>query len=132
VYLIGCGTAYHAAMQGRYLLAEMAGKNSTVAAASELNLILPLLGPDSLVVAFSQSGETIDVLEAVREARARGARIAALVNAEGSALDRTADLSVLLGCGPERCALDQVVHRQAGCLTYGGADRGGRGRARRN
>ncbi|MDQ2742838.1 MAG: glutamine--fructose-6-phosphate transaminase (isomerizing) [Chloroflexota bacterium] len=131
VYLIGCGTAYHAAMQGRYLLAEMAGKNSTVAAASELNLILPLLGPDSLVVAFSQSGETIDVLEAVREARARGARIAALVNAEGSALDRTADLSILLGCGPERCVLSTksytaklaVLHMAARILA-GEAERG--------
>lgn len=105
VYLIGCGTAHHAAMSGRYLLAELAGVNSTSAAASEMTLIEPLLGPGSLILAFSQSGETIDVLEAVRGARRRGAKVAALVNAEGSSLDRFADLSVLLDCGPERCVL---------------------------
>jgi glutamine---fructose-6-phosphate transaminase (isomerizing) len=105
VYLIGCGTAHHAAMSGRYLLAELAGANSTSAAASEMTLIEPLLGPTSLVVAFSQSGETADVLEAVRGARRHGAKVAALVNAEGSSLDRFADLSVLLHCGLERCVL---------------------------
>ena len=105
VYLIGCGTAHHAAMSGRYLLGEIAGRQVTAAVASEMSLIYPALGPESLVVALSQSGETIDVLEAVRNARARGATVAALVNAEGSALQRFADLSVLLRSGPERCVL---------------------------
>ncbi|MDQ2736462.1 MAG: glutamine--fructose-6-phosphate transaminase (isomerizing), partial [Pseudomonadota bacterium] len=105
VYLIGCGTAHHAALSGRYLLAEIAGRNSTTSVASEMSLIYPLLDEDSLVIALSQSGETIDVLEAVRAARDRGAKVAALVNAEGSALDRFADLSILLECGPERCVL---------------------------
>lgn len=105
VYLIGCGTAFHAAMAARYLLAEIAGRGSTVAMGSEIGLILPMLGPDSLVIAFSQSGETIDVLEAVRSARERGATIAAVINAEGSALHRFADITVLLDCGPERCVL---------------------------
>jgi glucosamine--fructose-6-phosphate aminotransferase (isomerizing) len=105
VYLIGCGTAHHAAMSGRYLLGEIAGRPSTAAIASEMSLIYPMLGPGSLVIALSQSGETIDVLEAVGAARARGATVAALVNAEGSALHRFADLSVLLRCGPERCVL---------------------------
>lgn len=105
VYLIGCGTAYHAALSGRYMLAEIGGRSVHCAVASEMSLIYPTLGPDSLVVALSQSGETIDVLEAVKAARARGAKVAALVNAEGSALDRFADLSVLLDCGPERCVL---------------------------
>ncbi len=105
VYLIGCGSAHHAAMSGRYLLAELAGVNAVTAPASEMSLIEPLLKQDSLVVAFSQSGETLDVLEAVRAARARGAMCAALVNGEGSTLDRFADLSVLLECGVERCVL---------------------------
>lgn len=105
IFLIGCGTAHHAAMAGRYLLAEIAGRSSTTVVGSESSLIEPLLGPDSLVIALSQSGETIDVLEAVRAARSRGAVIAALVNAEGSSLDRMADLSIPLGCGPERCVL---------------------------
>jgi glutamine---fructose-6-phosphate transaminase (isomerizing) len=105
VYLVGCGTAHHAAMSGRYLLAQTARRASTAAVASEMSVIAPFLGPDSLVIALSQSGETIDVLEAVRLARDRGARVAAIVNAEGSSLDRFSDLSVLLGAGPERCVL---------------------------
>lgn len=105
IFLIGCGTAHHAAMAGRYLLAEIAGRSSTTVVGSESSLIEPLLGPDSLVIALSQSGETIDVLEAVRAAKFRGAVVAALVNAEGSSLDRVADLSIHLGCGPERCVL---------------------------
>lgn len=105
VLLVGCGTAYHAALSARYMLAETAGRSVAVSPASELSPVLPLMGPDTLVIAFSQSGETIDVLEAVREARNAGAVIAAIVNAEGSALHRLADLTVLLGCGPERCVL---------------------------
>ncbi len=105
VYLIGCGTAHHAAMSARYLLAELGGVKSPSAAASEMTLIEPLLDAGSLVVAFSQSGETLDVLEAVRGARRRGAKVAALTNAEGSSLDRFADLTVLLECGLERCVL---------------------------
>jgi glucosamine--fructose-6-phosphate aminotransferase (isomerizing) len=103
--LIGCGTAYHAAQSARYMLAEIAGLSVAASAASELSPVLPSVGPGTLVIAFSQSGETIDVLEACREARARGARVAAVINAEGSALHRFADVPVLLGCGPERCVL---------------------------
>ena len=131
VYLIGCGTAHHAALSGRYLLAELAGRNANVAVASEMQLIHPLLGADSLVIALSQSGETIDVLDAVRSAREQGAKVAALVNAEGSSLDRFADLSILLGCGPERCVLATksytaklgILHLAARALD-GGVERG--------
>jgi len=105
VYLVGCGTAHHAAMSGRYMLSEIAARSASSASASEMELIYPVLDKDSLVIALSQSGETIDVLQAVRAARDRGASVAALVNAEGSSLDRFADLSVLLDCGPERCVL---------------------------
>ncbi|MGI8826018.1 MAG: glutamine--fructose-6-phosphate transaminase (isomerizing) [Chloroflexota bacterium] len=105
VYLIGCGSAHHAALSGRYMLSEVAGRGSTCAVASEMSLVYPQLSPESLVIALSQSGETIDVLDAVKGARERGATVAALVNSEGSALDRLADLSILLNCGPERCVL---------------------------
>src|SRR5207302_3369523 len=101
----GCGTAHHAAMSGRYMLAEFGGLATTTAVASEMSLITPSLSRDSLVIALSQSGETVDVLEAVRAAKHQGATVAALVNSAGSALDRMADLSILLQCGPERCVL---------------------------
>ncbi|MDQ2741791.1 MAG: glutamine--fructose-6-phosphate transaminase (isomerizing) [Chloroflexota bacterium] len=131
VYLIGCGTAHHAAMSARYMLSEIGNHASTAVPASEMSLVYPRLGPRSLVIALSQSGETIDVLEAVREARQTGATVAALVNAEGSTLDRFADLSILLGCGPERCVLatksytaklamlQLVAHALAGSLDRG-------------
>jgi glutamine---fructose-6-phosphate transaminase (isomerizing) len=105
IYLVGCGTAFHAALAARYMLSEIGHRSATAVIGSEIELVLPSMGPGSLVIAFSQSGETIDVLEAVRAARTSGATVAALVNAEGSALHRFADLSVLLGCGPERCVL---------------------------
>jgi glutamine---fructose-6-phosphate transaminase (isomerizing) len=105
VYLIGCGTAHHAALSGRYMLAELGHKNVYTAVASEMHLVFPMLDERSLVIALSQSGETIDVLEAVRSAKQQGAKVAAIVNVEGSTLDRIADLSIHLECGPERCVL---------------------------
>jgi glucosamine--fructose-6-phosphate aminotransferase (isomerizing) len=131
VYLIGCGTAHHAALSARYMLAETGGRIAATAVASEMSLVYPLLDEHSLVVAFSQSGETVDVLEAVRAAHERGAKVAAIVNQEGSALHRTADLSVLLGCGPERCVLATksytaklgVMHMTASALA-GDLDQG--------
>ena len=87
------------------MLAEIAGQPVTAVMASEMAQVYPVLGPNSLVVALSQSGETIDVLDAVRGAREHGAQIVAVTNAEGSSLDRLADSSVLLECGPERCVL---------------------------
>src|SRR5205085_6506780 len=89
----------------QYLLARVAGRRVTVASASEFPYLMDFVGAGALVIALSQSGETIDVIDAVRAARRRGARIAALVNVEGSTLWRLADLTVPLSAGPERCVL---------------------------
>ncbi len=105
VFVVGCGTASHAALAAQYLLARVAGRRVTFATGSEFSYLGDFAAPGSLVVAFSQSGETIDVIDSVRAARARGARIAALVNVEGSALWRLADYALPLGAGPERCVL---------------------------
>lgn len=105
LFFVGCGTAAHAAMAGQYLLARLAARPVTSVIGSEFGYLEEILTERDLVVAFSQSGETIDVLDAVRLARARGAQVAALVNVEGSSLYRLADLPVLLGAGPERCVL---------------------------
>ena len=105
VFVVGCGTAGHAALAGQYLLARIAGRRVTVATASEFPYLVDFVGEGALVIALSQSGETIDVIDAVRAARQRGARVAALVNVEGSTLWRLADLTVPLGAGPERCVL---------------------------
>jgi glucosamine--fructose-6-phosphate aminotransferase (isomerizing) len=105
VFVIGCGTAGHAALAGQYLLARIAGRRVTFAPASEFPYRRDFIADGSLIVAFSQSGETIDVIDAVRAARQQGARIAAVVNVEGSTLWRLADEAVPLRAGPERCVL---------------------------
>jgi len=105
VFIIGCGTAGHAALAAQYLLARVAHRRVTVATGSEFPYLMDFVADGALVIALSQSGETIDVIDAVRAARGRGARIAALVNVEGSTLWRLADLTVPLGAGPERCVL---------------------------
>ena len=103
--LIGCGTALNAALTGRYLFARIAGAGVDVVAASEFASFAPLLRPDGMVLALSQSGETVDVLEAVKAAESYGARLGAIVNTPHSSLDRLVDLRVLLGAGPEQCVL---------------------------
>jgi len=105
VFVVGCGTAGHAALGAQYLLARIAGRRVTVATGSEFPYLMDFVADGALVIALSQSGETIDVIDAVRAARQRGARVAALVNVEGSTLWRLADLTVPLGAGPERCVL---------------------------
>ncbi len=101
---VGCGTAYHAALYGRYVLAQ-AGERSHAVPGSEFAYLADAVGPGGLLLALSQSGETIDVLDALRFARARGARVTALVNAAWSTLARLADDCVRLRAGPERCVL---------------------------
>ncbi|MET0850328.1 MAG: SIS domain-containing protein, partial [Candidatus Rokuibacteriota bacterium] len=92
-------------LAAQYLFASIAGRRVSAVAASEFTHVQQFVGEGALVLALSQSGETIDVLEAARAAQARGARVAALVNVEGSTLWRLADGPVPLAAGPERCVL---------------------------
>jgi glucosamine--fructose-6-phosphate aminotransferase (isomerizing) len=105
VFVVGCGTAGHAALAAQYLLGRIAGRRVTFVAGSEFAYLRDFVTEGSLVIALSQSGETIDVIDAAQAGRSRGARIAALVNVEGSTLWRMADCAVPLGAGPERCVL---------------------------
>jgi glucosamine--fructose-6-phosphate aminotransferase (isomerizing) len=105
VFAVGCGTASHAALAAQYLLARIAGRRLTFATGSEFAYLKDFVSDGALVIAFSQSGETIDVIDAVREARRRKAKVAALVNVEGSSLWRLADRAFPVGAGPERCVL---------------------------
>ena len=105
VYLIGCGSSGHAAQAAEYLFAKVAGRRVHFVTGSEFSFLYPFLGSRSLLIALSQSGETIDVLDAVRAAHERGATVAAITNVEGSTLWRSAEFTVPLGVGPERCVL---------------------------
>ena len=104
VYLVGCGSSGHAAHVAQYMFAR-AGRRVHYVTGSEFSYLYPFLGSRSLVIALSQSGETLDVLAAVRAAHERGASVAAITNVEGSTLWRTADFTLPLGVGPERCVL---------------------------
>src|SRR5262249_8536863 len=75
VFVVGCGTASHAALAAQYLMARIAGRRLTFASGSEFSYLVDFVTKGSLVVAFSQSGETIDVIDSVRAARQRGARV---------------------------------------------------------
>src|SRR5579864_7565985 len=105
VHLVGCGSAAHAARCGEYLFSRIATRQANCVVGSEFGYLADFLDDRSLVVGLSQSGETIDLLDSMKSARRRGARLAALVNVEGSSLYRLVDDPILLSAGPERCVL---------------------------
>jgi glucosamine--fructose-6-phosphate aminotransferase (isomerizing) len=88
VVIVACGTSYHAGLCGKNMIEALARIPVEVALASEFRYSDPLVGPETLIVAVSQSGETADTLAAVREARARGAGCLAVCNVVGSAISR--------------------------------------------
>ncbi len=101
VVLLACGTSWHAALVGKFLLEQVAGVPAEVDYGSEFRYREPLIGPDCLAVAISQSGETADTLAAFREARLRGALPVAICNVQGSMLTREASGTLLTHAGPE-------------------------------
>ncbi|HEY8470144.1 MAG TPA: glutamine--fructose-6-phosphate transaminase (isomerizing) [Longimicrobiales bacterium] len=101
ITLIGCGTSWHAGLIGEYLLEEIARIPVEVEYASEFRYRNPVIGPDTLVIVISQSGETADTLAALREARQRGATVLGIVNVVGSTIAREADGGIYLHAGPE-------------------------------
>jgi len=91
VLVVACGTAYHAGLVGKYIIEDMARLPVEVDTSSEYRYRNPIIDKHTLVLAVSQSGETADTLAAVREARAKGAKVIAICNVVGSSLAREAD-----------------------------------------
>ena len=104
-YLVGCGTAAYASLAGTYIFSKIAKFHLNFSVASEFGYLVDFLTEKSLVIALSQSGETIDLIDAVRKAKKKGARIAALVNNLGSTLYRSADYKLLLNAGVEKAVV---------------------------
>ncbi len=101
VVLVACGSAWYAALVARHAIEQIAGIRCTVEPASEFRYGDTLTGPESLVIAFSQSGETADILAAVRHARRSMAPVVAVTNVVGSALSLEADSVLYMHAGPE-------------------------------
>ena len=101
IYFVSCGTSYHAALLGRSMVERLAGLSAEADLASEFRYRDAVLGPETLVVAISQSGETADTLGAVKAARDRGAPVLAITNVVGSALAREAGGVIYTHAGPE-------------------------------
>ncbi|RIL05101.1 glutamine--fructose-6-phosphate transaminase (isomerizing), partial [bacterium] len=101
VFVVACGSSLYAGLVAKGWLERWARLPVEVAAASEIRYGDPVLGPDSLVVLISQSGETADTLAALRQARAAGAPTVAVTNVVGSSVARGADATLFLNVGPE-------------------------------
>ncbi|MGH7256254.1 MAG: glutamine--fructose-6-phosphate transaminase (isomerizing), partial [Nitrospirales bacterium] len=101
IWIVACGTSWHAGLVGKYLLEELARTPVQVDIASEFRYRDPLVDKRDLFITISQSGETADTLAAAREAKRRGARVLSIVNMVGSTLARESDDVLYTRCGPE-------------------------------
>ena len=101
IYIVACGSAYHAGMVAQYVIESLAKIPVRVDLASEFRYRKPLLEKDGLVIIISQSGETADSLAALREAKGRGIKTLAIVNVVGSSIAREADDVFYTLAGPE-------------------------------
>lgn len=101
IIITACGTSWHAALVGEYLIEQLARVPVEVEYASEFRYRNPIIYPDDIVIAISQSGETADTLAAIREAKLKGATVLGMVNVVGSTIARETDAGVYLHAGPE-------------------------------
>ncbi len=101
IVITACGTSWHAALVGEYMMEEIARVPVEVEYASEFRYRSPILDPRTLVIVISQSGETADTLAALREAKRHGARTLGIVNVVGSTIAREVDGGIYLHAGPE-------------------------------
>jgi glucosamine--fructose-6-phosphate aminotransferase (isomerizing) len=101
IWIVACGTSWHAGLVGKYLLEEMVRTPVQVDIGSEFRYRDPLIEKDDLFITISQSGETADTLAAAREAKEKGARVVSVVNVVGSTLARESEGVLYTHCGPE-------------------------------
>ena len=115
IVVIACGTAYHAGMIAKYAIEKWAKISVEVEIASEYRYRDPIINKNTLVIAISQSGETMDTLMALRHAKAAGARVLAICNTNSSTIPRESDAVIYTHAGPEiavastKALLTQIV-----------------------
>lgn len=101
ILILACGTSYHAGCVGAYLIEEKARIPVQVEISSEFRYKNPIVPPGTFVIVISQSGETADTLAALRELKAKGSKVLAICNVQGSSIAREADNCIFLRAGPE-------------------------------
>ena len=101
ICIVACGSSYHVGMLGKHSLERLLRRPVEVSLASEFRYSDPIVGPGDLVIVISQSGETLDSMAALREARKRGARILSIVNVVGSSIARESHDVLYTWAGPE-------------------------------
>ena len=101
IYIVACGSSYHVGMVGKYNLERVLRRPVEVALASEFRYMDPIVTENTLVVVISQSGETLDTMAALREAKRLGAKILSIVNVVGSSIARESDVVLYTWAGPE-------------------------------
>jgi len=119
-YFLGCGSAAYACLLAEYAFSEIAKKHINFSLGSEFNYTADFITDKSLLIAVSQSGETIDIVEPVNLARKKGAKIVALTNTLGSTIYRMADIKTLLNAGPEKAVASTkaLIAMMANVLLY--------------
>lgn len=101
IYIVACGSAYHVGMIGKYTMERLLHIPVEACLASEFRYSEPLLGDSALVIVISQSGETLDSMAALREAKRRGSKVLSIVNVMGSSIARESDYVLYTWAGPE-------------------------------
>ena len=101
MYITGSGRDYHSALIGKYLMAKYPKIRAECVMSSEFQYVQDLIDDHAVVIAISQSGESADVLQAVKAAKQKGATILSIVNITTSSLVRISDCFLEIGCGPE-------------------------------
>ena len=121
VFIVACGTAYHAGLIAKYAIEHWTRLPCEVDLASEFRYRDPVLDRGTLVIAISQSGETLDTLMAVKHAREQNARVLAVCNSVGSTIPRESDAVLYTHCGPEVgvAATKTFLGQVAACLLVG-------------
>jgi glucosamine--fructose-6-phosphate aminotransferase (isomerizing) len=118
VIFVACGTSRHAALIGRYAFSKIGRTFSDVVMGSEFSYFSESLDANTIVIAISQSGETADVMNGVRAAKEKGARVFSLVNVVSSSLARASDRVLYLNCGPEIGVAATKSFTSQLCLLY--------------
>jgi len=110
VFFVACGSSYHACLSASYIFSKITGLHINVVLGSEFSNYEHFLKEDTLVIAVSQSGETIDVLDAVKTAKKKNSKVISIVNVVGSSLHRNSDHSIMMNAGPEICVLSTKTY----------------------